>query len=96
MDLHKVTTLSCIKFADDSNFIGIANTSTLLERMVNTELSKIYDWFLYNRLTIHPDKSRYMIHSKKGYNIKLRTYSYTKSRKWTTKRISLIFGTIHR
>ena len=46
MDLHKVTTLSCIKFADDSNFIGIANTSTLLERMVNTELSKIYDWRL--------------------------------------------------
>jgi hypothetical protein len=36
MDLHKVTTLKCIKFADDSNFIGIANTSTLLERMVNT------------------------------------------------------------
>ena len=65
MDLHKVTTLKCIKFADDSNFIGIANTSTLLERMVNTELSKIYDWFLNNRLTIHPDKSRYMIHSKK-------------------------------
>jgi hypothetical protein len=44
MDMHKVTTLKCIKFADDSNFIGIANTSTLLERMVNTELSKKYDY----------------------------------------------------
>jgi retron-type reverse transcriptase len=26
MDLHKVTTLSCIKFADNSKFMGIANT----------------------------------------------------------------------
>jgi hypothetical protein len=64
MDLHLYTSLFCVKFADDSSFEGSGKTRDEVERTVNLELSKISDWFRLNRLTLHPDKSRMIIHSR--------------------------------
>jgi len=64
MDLHKITTLLCVKFADDSNFLGTGKTKDEVETLVNNELDKIHKWFCNNKLTLHPGKSRYIIHSK--------------------------------
>lgn len=64
MDLHLHTNLFTIKFADDSNFIGTSNTKDSVEALVNLELDKIGNWFKHNRLTLHPNKSKYMVHSK--------------------------------
>jgi hypothetical protein len=64
MDLHLHTDLFCMKFADDSSFEGSANTKDNLEILMNTEMVKIKKWFSDNRLTLHPDKSRCLIHSK--------------------------------
>jgi hypothetical protein len=46
---------------------------------MNTELVKISTWFLNNRLTLHPDKSRLLIHSRdKLVNIKLGNKNITR------------------
>jgi len=72
MDLHKVTKLLCVKFADDSNFLGTGKSKDEVETLVNNELEKIFKWFCSNKLTLHPDKSRYIVHSKdKLINISL-------------------------
>ncbi len=64
MDLHLHTKLFCMKFADDSSFEGAGNTKYDLERLMEVEIDNISNWFKDNRLTLHPDKSRCMIHSK--------------------------------
>ena len=62
--MHLCTTLFCVKFADDSSFEGSARTRDEVESYVNNELLKIAKWFRDNRLTLHPDKSRVLIHSR--------------------------------
>ncbi len=64
MDLHLHTNLLTIKFADDSTFIGSASSKDALEELANIELDKIGKWFASNRLTLHPNKSKYLIHSR--------------------------------
>ena len=64
MDLHLHTKLFTIKFADDSNFIGSGKTKDAVESLVNSELKKINDWFTSNRLTLHPNKSKFLVHSR--------------------------------
>jgi hypothetical protein len=72
MDLHLHTDLFTIKFADDSTFVGVGNTRDAVETLVNEELEKISNWFSLNRLTLHPNKSKFLIHSRdKLINIKL-------------------------
>ncbi len=72
MDMHLCTSLFCVKFADDSTFEGAFKTKDETESLLNLELVKIAKWFKDNRLTLHPDKSRLIIHSKdKIMNIKL-------------------------
>ncbi len=72
MDLHLHTNLFCMKFADDSSFEGACKTKDELERLMNIEMEKISEWFKNNRLTLHPAKSKYMIHSRdKLLNIKI-------------------------
>ncbi len=60
MGLHLHTSLFCTKFADDSNFLGSGRTRDEVKTLVNQELSKISKWFTDNRLTLHPNKSRYI------------------------------------
>jgi hypothetical protein len=72
MDMHLCTSLFCVKFADDSSFEGSGRTRDEVETLVNLELEKISKWFKDNKLTLHPDKSRVLIHSRdKLINIKL-------------------------
>jgi len=62
--VHLSTSLFCVKFADDSSFEGSGKTRDEVENLVNTELKKVSEWFNSNRLKLHPDKSRCMIHSR--------------------------------
>jgi hypothetical protein len=72
MDVHLHTELICCKFADDSSFEASGNYRVELEDLCNRELEKINTWFGNNKLILHPDKSRYLIHSKdKLINLKL-------------------------
>ena len=64
MDLHYHTDLFCMKFADDSSFEGVGKNKDELERVMNMEMAKISKWFINNKLTLHPDKSRFIIHSR--------------------------------
>ena len=79
MDMHCYTELFCVKFADDSSFEGAESTKDALEEKLNMEMVKVNKWFSNNRLTLHPDKSRYLIHSKdKLVNIKLGNKNITR------------------
>ena len=64
MDLHLSTSLFCVKFADDSSFEGSGKTRDEVQTLVNSEMKKISEWFKNNRLKLHPDKSRTIIHSR--------------------------------
>jgi hypothetical protein len=69
--LH-ATKLFSLRFADDSNLIGMGKNREETERDINSELEKLYNWFCQNKLTLHPDKSRFIVHTKdKIVNIKL-------------------------
>ena len=72
MDMHLYTSMFCVKFADDSSFECSGSNREEVEDTVNGELIKISRWFKSNRLTLHPEKSRYIIHSRdKLINVKL-------------------------
>jgi len=72
MDLHLYTDLFCVKFADDSSFECSGISKDAVESKANEELEKISRWFKNNRLTLHPDKSRFIVHSRdKLINLKM-------------------------
>jgi len=72
MDMFLASNLFSLRFADDSNFVGVGDNKDATEEMVNNELVKVQEWFSKNKLTLHPDKSRVVIHTKeKQFNIKL-------------------------
>ncbi len=64
MDMYLSTGLFSLRFADDSNLIGKGNDRETTESYINSELHKLHQWFCRNKLTLHPDKSRYIIHTK--------------------------------
>ena len=64
MDLHLHTKLFSMKFADDSSFIGSGTSRDEVQSLVNNELKKVSDWFVANRLTLHPSKSKFLVHSR--------------------------------
>jgi len=64
MDLHLHTKLFLVKFADDSSLEAAAKTRDSVEFLANTELKHVYDWFRDNKLTLHPGKSCYIVHSR--------------------------------
>jgi len=61
MDMYLSTGLFSLRFADDSNLVGVGNNKEITERNINRELEKLHNWFCQNKLTLHPDKSRYML-----------------------------------
>jgi hypothetical protein len=72
MDMNKSTNLFSLRFADDSNIVGHGSNKEETERLVNLELEKLYSWFCKNKLTLHPDKSRIIVHTRdKLLDIKL-------------------------
>ena len=53
--------LSFILFADDTNiFFHLKNISELT-KIVNHELSFVPTWFKANKLTLHPDKTKFIL-----------------------------------
>jgi len=72
MDMYLCTNLFSIRFADDTNFVGCGDNKEETEQLVNEELKKVYKWFCNNKLTLHPDKSRFITHTRdKLISIKL-------------------------
>jgi len=72
MDMLRATNLFSLRFADDTNVVGVGNSREQTVSYINTELEKLYGWFCKNKLTLHPDKSRFIIYTKdKLINIKL-------------------------
>ena len=72
LDMYKSTSLFSLRFADDSNLIGVGNNREDTEIYINSELEKLHTWFCKNKLTLHPDKSRYIVHTRdKLLDIKL-------------------------
>jgi hypothetical protein len=70
--MHLSTNLFSIRFADDTSAIGSGDNKEDTESYINGELEKLYKWFCNNKLTLHPDKSRFIIHTKeKQISLKL-------------------------
>jgi len=61
MDMLLATGLFSLRFADDTNLVGVGNSREQTEMDINRELEKLYSWFCKNKLTLHPDKSRFII-----------------------------------
>jgi len=72
LDMYLATNLFTMRFADDTNAVATGNNREDTENNVNEELNKLYTWFCKNKLTLHPDKSRFIVHTKdKLVSIKL-------------------------
>ena len=68
-DLPLVTEMLTLLFADDSNFIIHGKSLDEIIPKVNLEMKKICDWFRQNELSIHPEKTKFMIFNKKESTI---------------------------
>jgi len=64
MDMLLATKLFTLRFADDTNAVGVGDTKEQTEVYINRELEKLYNWFCQNKLTLHPDKSRYIVYTR--------------------------------
>ena len=76
-DLNRVSNFfKVICFADDSTLIVslcfstahcnyCLNNNSFTSNMINNELEKIFNWFCLNKLSINPDKTKYMLFRNK-------------------------------
>lgn len=62
-DLSKVSNMFTLLYADDTTFLGENLSIEELYADINTELKKVESWFIANRLSLHPDKCRYILFS---------------------------------
>ena len=69
-DLPLATEMLTLLFADDSNFLIHGKSLEEIIPKVNLEMKKICDWFRLNELSIHPEKTKFMIFNKKESSIK--------------------------
>ena len=58
---HSSSLLSFILFADDNNIFLSGKDIPLMFSTINIELNNVYKWCNANKLTIHPDKTKYMV-----------------------------------
>ena len=68
-DLAKCTNLFTLLFADDTSFIIQEKNINEKIKILNIELKKISYWFRTNELSLHPDKTKFMIFTKNESNI---------------------------
>ena len=54
-------------FADDSSLYIIGDSLKDLIIQTNSELDKFYDWVIGNRLSVHLDKTKYLILTNKKH-----------------------------
>lgn len=68
-DLSKIfSDLNVLLFADDSSLYLIGDDLKSMIIQTNTELDRFYDWVLCNRLSVHLDKTKYIIVTNKKYS----------------------------
>ncbi len=60
-DLPSTTLFYSLLFADDTNLLAKADTLEELFKLANDELTKITLYFNKNRLSLHPDKTNYIV-----------------------------------
>ena len=58
---HVSNLLSIILFADETNIFFRQNDLPSLVSILNVELARVSSWFNANKLTVHPDKSKFII-----------------------------------
>lgn len=69
-DLEYVSTrLFSIIFADDTNLFISGNDIDEMNREINSEMSKVYNWFSANKLVLNLEKTCYMIFKPKNKQI---------------------------
>ena len=61
--------LNPITFADDTNLFLTGKNINEMYELFNSELEKVYQWFLLNKLTINLDKTNYMVFRPHNLNI---------------------------
>lgn len=71
-DVTKSTEFMTSLFADDTTLQFHGKTLQELETKTNRELEKISDWFDCNQLTLHPNKTRYILFNSKGKSLNLK------------------------
>ena len=65
-DLPNASNFFTKLFADDTVLTLSGNSIQELNKQVNLEIKKIYDWLVANRLTLNTGKSKFMIITKKN------------------------------
>ena len=70
-DLPNATELLLSLFADDTTLQASGKTIEEVESKINNELSVLSDWFETNQLTLHPNKTRYILFNSKGKELNL-------------------------
>lgn len=70
-DLHTVTDLLTLLFADDTVGLDSDNDLKRLIDRVNIEINKIANWFRANKMAVNISKTKYIIFKPKGMNINL-------------------------
>ena len=55
-------------FADDTNILFSHEDPVQLEKLINTELKEISNWFKLNKLSLNIDKTNFMIFKNKYNN----------------------------
>ena len=70
-DLHTVTTLLALLFADDT--AGLKSGLNLNELIadVNVEINKLANWFRINKMAVNVSKTKYIIFKPKGVKINI-------------------------
>jgi len=68
-DLHLVTTLLTLMYADDTFSLDSHEDLSILIQTVNTEINKMAIWFRANKLAVNISKTKYMIFRMKGEKI---------------------------
>ena len=60
-DLQYASKLMCVLFADDTTFSANGEDLKTLFENTNIELTKVSDWFLANKLALHPKKCKFIL-----------------------------------
>ena len=68
-DLPLVSKFFIKLYADDTFLCHQHSDLKILEKEVNTELAKVYEWLASNRLTLNISKSKFMLISKKRIDL---------------------------
>ena len=64
-DIFNCTSFNTFSFADDTTCMASSDNIQELYRVVNTNLSELYDWLCANRLKLNAQKTKYVLFTNK-------------------------------